>query len=223
MRKHVKREKEKEKEKDTAAERLFAGEVPQPGPSTSPTAPSPSRSPSSPESEGGPSAGTAIAAEEEPQPSTSKEAAKERKWREVTEGAAVRPKQVMVTHPGGKPKPIKPRKKHSLQADLDVEKEFQRCKEEGSTRLDLTKCSITTLPTSVKELSHLVEFYLYQNKLVTLPADIGNLVNLQMLAVNENSLTSLPDTLAGLKQLKVLDLRHNKLNEVCILQYNSFL
>lgn len=126
-----------------------------------------------------------------------------------------RPKQVTVTHPGtSKAKPTTTRKKHSLQADLDVEKEFQRCKDEGSTRLDLTKCSITSLPISVKDLSHLAEFYLYQNKLVTLPSEIGHLVNLQILAVNENSLTSLPDTLVCLKQLKVLDLRHNKLNEV---------
>ena len=130
------------------------------------------------------------------------------------EVGSVRPKQVMIHHPGqAKAKPTS-RKKHSLQADLDVDKEFQRCRDEGSTRLDLTKCSLTTLPASVKELTHLVEFYLYQNKLVTLPPEIGNLVNLQMLAVNENSLTSLPDSLANLKQLKVLDLRHNKLNEV---------
>ena len=133
------------------------------------------------------------------------------------EALSVRPKQVMIHHPGqAKAKPTTTRKKHSLQADLDVDKEFQRCRDEGATRLDLTKCSLTTLPASVKELTHLVEFYLYQNKLVTLPPEIGNLVNLQMLAVNENSLTSLPDSLANLKQLKVLDLRHNKLNEVSI-------
>ena len=138
------------------------------------------------------------------------------------EGLSVRPKQVMIHHPGQtKAKPAT-RKKTSLQADLDVDKEFQRCKDEGSTRLDLTKCSLTTLPASVKELTHLVEFYLYQNKLVTLPQEIGNLVNLQMLAVNENSLTSLPDSLSNLKQLKVLDLRHNKLNEVyCLVLFSA--
>lgn len=131
--------------------------------------------------------------------------------------SSVKVKSVTIKHPGEK-KPHKPPRvsKHPLQADLDVDKEFQRCKDEASTRLDLTKCSLTTLPTSVKELTHLVEFYLYQNKLITLPTEIGCLVNLQKLAVNENNLTSLPDTLANLKQLKVLDLRHNKLNEACI-------
>lgn len=134
-----------------------------------------------------------------------------------TSQPSVRPKQVTITHPGtSKAKPATTRKKHSLQADLDVDKEFQRCKEEQAERLDLTKCSLTTLPSSVKELTHMKEFYLYQNKLVTLPTEIGCLVNLHILAVNENSLTSLPDSLANLKQLKVLDLRHNKLNEVSI-------
>lgn len=142
----------------------------------------------------------------------------EKKWSTSGDG---KPKTVTISHPGAsKPKPIT-RKKHSLQADLDVEKEFQRCKDDGAKRLDLTKCSITNLPTSVKELSHLLEFYLYQNKLVKLPQEIGSLINLQILAVNENSLTSLPDSLANLKQLKVLDLRHNKLNEVHSIEFNS--
>ena len=64
------------------------------------------------------------------------------------------------------------------------------------------------------QLTQLVEFYLYGNKLVSLPPELGHLTGLQTLALSENSLQSLPDTLANLKQLKVLDLRHNKLNEV---------
>lgn len=64
----------------------------------------------------------------------------------------------------------------------------------------------------MKEITQLVEFYLYGNKLVSLPPEIGHLTNLKTLALSENSLTSLPDTLANLKQLRVLDLRHNKLN-----------
>ena len=64
------------------------------------------------------------------------------------------------------------------------------------------------------QLTLLVEFYLYGNKLVSLPPEIGLLTNLETLALSENSLTSLPDTIANIKNLKILDLRHNKLNEV---------
>ena len=78
----------------------------------------------------------------------------------------------------------------------------------------ITKSNLSSLPVSIRDLTQLVECYLYQNKLVTLPNEIGCLVNLEKLAVNENSLTSLPDSLSNLKHLKVLDLRHNKLNEV---------
>ena len=68
--------------------------------------------------------------------------------------------------------------------------------------------------TRLLQLTQLVEFYLYGNKLVSLPHELGHLTGLQTLALSENSLQSLPDTLTNLKQLKVLDLRHNKLNEV---------
>lgn len=79
---------------------------------------------------------------------------------------AARPKQVTVTHPGAsKPKPTTSRKP-KMHADLDVEKEFHKCREQGTRRLDLTRSSITTLPTSIKDLTHLHELYLYQNKLV---------------------------------------------------------
>src|SRR5438309_2096137 len=98
---------------------------------------------------------------------------------------AVRPKQVTISHPGtSKAKPIS-KKKPYAKVEFHVEKEFERNKEEGATRLDLTKCSLIVLPSSIRELTHLVEFYLYQNKLVTLPPEIGSLVNLQILAVNE--------------------------------------
>ncbi|KAG1667911.1 Leucine-rich repeat protein soc-2 [Nymphon striatum] len=125
-----------------------------------------------------------------------------------------RPKQVTVTQPGtNKAKPTS-KKKGSIQADLDVSKEFSKCREDAAKTLDLTKSSITVLPSSVKELIHLEEFYLYGNKLITLPVEIGNLVHLQTLALSENAITSLPDSLENLKHLKVLDLRHNKLNEI---------
>lgn len=126
------------------------------------------------------------------------------------------PRQVTVTQPGGnKPKPTTTRKKTSGQVDIDAEKEISKCRDEKAKRLDLTKCSLTSIPSCIKDLAaHLQEIYLYQNKLSSLPIELGYLVHLEMLALNENSLTALPDTFDNLKSLKVLDLRHNKLTEI---------
>lgn len=125
-----------------------------------------------------------------------------------TSQCPIKPKQVFVKETdNSRPKPTS-RKKYSAQSGNDAEKLIQNCIQDGSKRLDLTKGSLTVLPPSVKDLTHLTEFYLYKNKLTCLPNEIGNLVNLKKLAVNENSLTSLPDTLANLKKLEVLDLRY---------------
>lgn len=138
------------------------------------------------------------------------------KWSAFDPAAqSVRPKQVTVKHPDrSKAKPTTSRKKVSAQMDIDIERELQSCRESEAKRLDLTKCSITCLPASIRDLHHLQEIYLYQNKLVTLAPEIGELTNLRILAANENSLTSLPDSLARLQNLQVLDLRHNKLSEI---------
>ena len=64
------------------------------------------------------------------------------------------------------------------------------------------------------QLSHLIEFYLYGNKLINLPQEFGHLTSLEKLGLSENSLTSLPTSMAKLCRLKLLDLRHNKFTEV---------
>lgn len=83
----------------------------------------------------------------------------------------------------------------SFQADVDVTKELQRCREENIKRLDLSKSSITVIPQTIKECTHLCELYLYGNKITSLPSEIGSLANLKTLALNENSLMALPDSL----------------------------
>lgn len=99
-------------------------------------------------------------------------------------------------------------------SNAEVIKELNKCREENSMRLDLSKRSIHMLPTSIKELTQLAELYLYSNKLQSLPAEVGCLSGLVTLALSENSLTSLPDSLDSLKKLRMLDLRHNKLREI---------
>ncbi|KFM76461.1 hypothetical protein X975_07749, partial [Stegodyphus mimosarum] len=68
--------------------------------------------------------------------SSSKDGGKEKKLSSgsLGSGDAARPKQVTVTHPGTNKAKRTSKKKGSIQADLDVAKEFLRCKEEGSTR-----------------------------------------------------------------------------------------
>ena len=41
---------------------------------------------------------------------------------------------------------------------------FLTCREEGRERLDLSKSNITSLPASLRELTHLTELYLYSNR-----------------------------------------------------------
>lgn len=61
----------------------------------------------------------------------------------VTTETAARPKMVTVKHPeSNKPKPTV-KKNKPIQADLDVAKEFIKCKDEGIRRLDLSKCSVS--------------------------------------------------------------------------------
>ncbi|KRY57589.1 Leucine-rich repeat protein soc-2 [Trichinella britovi] len=97
---------------------------------------------------------------------------------------------------------------------VDLQKEFQKCKDNQNTRLDLSSSDITSIPPSIRELVQLTELFLYKNKLTTLPAEIGNLVSLRKLGLSENYLTALPDSLAALVDLQALDLRHNRLNEI---------
>ncbi|MGH0129067.1 UNVERIFIED_CONTAM: hypothetical protein FKN15_015666, partial [Acipenser sinensis] len=92
-----------------------------------------------------------------------------------------------------RPNPAAGTRKKSSNAE--VIKELNKCREETSTRLDLSKRSIHMLPTSIKELTQLTELYLYSNKLQSLPAEVGCLTGLVTLALSENSLTSLPDSL----------------------------
>ncbi|KAA3673416.1 leucine-rich repeat protein SHOC2, partial [Paragonimus westermani] len=97
----------------------------------------------------------------------------------------------------------------------DTLKEINRCREEGTTRLDLSKGQLHSLPTSIRDLaSHLRELYLYCNKLVSLPNEIGFLPLLEILMLQENSLSRLPESLSQCNNLHVLDIRHNKLCEI---------
>ncbi|RCN45200.1 leucine Rich repeat-containing domain protein, partial [Ancylostoma caninum] len=104
----------------------------------------------------------------------------------------------------------------------DLHREFQRCRDNHDLRLDLSSNDITSIPSSIRDLTQLTELFLYKNKLTQLPHELGNLVSLRKLGLSENALCSLPDSLASLTQLETLDLRHNKLTEVCYCFFHHF-
>lgn len=86
-------------------------------------------------------------------------------------------------------KPTNTKKNNKTQPSVDLNKEFQRAKEENITRLNLSKNNITVVPPNIKDLGNLVELYLYGNKIAVLPPEIGALIHLQTLALNENQVS----------------------------------
>ncbi|KAL3279108.1 hypothetical protein HHI36_016622 [Cryptolaemus montrouzieri] len=88
------------------------------------------------------------------------ENAKQKKFSSGSLGPAdiARPKVVTVKHPeSNKLKPTAKKNKR-IQADLDVSKEFLKCKEQGLKRLDLSKSNITQLPSTLRDLTHLASY-----------------------------------------------------------------
>ena len=70
----------------------------------------------------------------------------------LTAGDGSRPKTVTVKVDENKPKPTT-KKNKPIQADLDVAKEFLRCRDEGSHRLDLSKANVSVFRTLLLCLS----------------------------------------------------------------------
>lgn len=91
-------------------------------------------------------------------------------------------------------KPTNTKKNNKTQPTVDIAKEFAKAKEENKTTLNLSKNNITVVPSSIKDLTNLVELYLYGNKINMLPPEIGNLTQLQTLALNENQVSFASET-----------------------------
>ena len=70
--------------------------------------------------------------------------------------------------------PGQSKKKGTPSANLDLPRAFLTCREEGRERLDLSKSNISSLPASLRELTHLTELYLYSNRSV-IPVNCGKL------------------------------------------------
>ncbi|KAI9207562.1 uncharacterized protein BJ171DRAFT_493023 [Polychytrium aggregatum] len=73
-------------------------------------------------------------------------------------------------------------------------------------KLNLSKNTLTSLPSTLGLLIHLKELNLSQNQLTYLPEEIGCLTKLEVLNVSNNCLSSLPQSLGCLESLQSLDL-----------------
>ncbi|XP_040139839.2 p53-induced death domain-containing protein 1 isoform X3 [Ictidomys tridecemlineatus] len=87
----------------------------------------------------------------------------------------------------------------------------------GQNRGALGAClqgTLTTLPTGLSTLAHLVHLDLSFNKLVTLPACVPQLRSLDTLLLSHNGLSELPETLGALHVLTFLTVTHNCLQKL---------
>ena len=77
--------------------------------------------------------------------------------------------------------------------------------------LDLRNNSLKRLSEAIGQLSGLEELYLYENQLTSLPESIGQLQSLAILGLSDNQLINLPLEIERLKSLKILFLSGNNL------------
>ena len=80
--------------------------------------------------------------------------------------------------------------------------------------LFLRENNLTSLPSSIGNLTNLEHLYSWENNLTSLPKEIGNLKNLKVLYLDNNNLSSLPSSIGNLKNLKVLVLDNNNLSSL---------
>jgi Leucine-rich repeat (LRR) protein len=89
--------------------------------------------------------------------------------------------------------------------------EFNKCLKNKQNQLNLSSESLTFIPNSIKNLTHLKKLYLSWNKLTSIPGNICMLTQLKELHACYNKLTSIPNTIKMLKNLTELYLSNNQL------------
>lgn len=82
------------------------------------------------------------------------------------------------------------------------------------TRLDLNKCLIGYVPSSIGNMTNLKELCLSNTNISMLPKEIGLLTKLKTLYLMQNTITSLPEEIGLLTKLTYLDCTFNKLTSL---------
>ena len=87
--------------------------------------------------------------------------------------------------------------------------------EEGrALRLNLSNKNISTIPSSIENLSQLKQLFLSYNNISFLTFSIGNLSSLEHLYLSSNSIENLPSTIGNLSNLIVLDVESNLISNI---------
>ncbi len=98
-----------------------------------------------------------------------------------------------------------------VMTEEDVLQVIVQARRENATILDLSGKQLTSLPSTIGQLTDLRTLDLRNNCLKRLSEVIGQLPNLQELYLYENQLTSLPESIGRLKSLAILGLSDNQL------------
>tara|TARA_Y100001935_G_C17303784_1_gene510938 strand:+ start:1200 stop:2690 length:1491 start_codon:yes stop_codon:yes gene_type:complete len=85
---------------------------------------------------------------------------------------------------------------------------------ERAFRLYLSNKQVSTIPSSIDDLTELQQLFLSYNNISFLSFSIGNLQKLEHLYISWNELSTLPDSIGDLENLIVLVAEFNNLNEL---------
>ncbi len=99
-------------------------------------------------------------------------------------------------------------------AVVSIEEAERRIADWTGGVLDLSHLSLTTVPDTIGNLTHLTDLLLNNNQLTTIPEAIGNLTQLTDLRLYGNQLTAIPEEIGNLKQLAELSLSGNQLTTI---------
>ncbi|HYI09594.1 MAG TPA: COR domain-containing protein [Thermoanaerobaculia bacterium] len=91
----------------------------------------------------------------------------------------------------------------------DVHDRVERAHRERATRLNLNGLGLTSLPTTIGELTDLESLELGQNSLASLPIWISQLANLKILDLSNNAFKTIPESILHLQRLEALYLYNN--------------
>lgn len=80
--------------------------------------------------------------------------------------------------------------------------------------LNIKNTQLTTIPSTIENLTNLQVLSLFNNRITALPPQIGSLTQLRNLSVTHNRLTTLPSTIKNLIKLHEFTLAHNQLTNL---------